>query len=566
MNRSYRKPTPIRGQGENSTQDQPPYHCRQLSIPIEVIHLIGTPVVRNQGPKKKKRPPGEERPERDEVFTPTHALLLGFIDMMVDWRGEGCWASNAYLGEKIGRGADRVNHLIHDCKQLGLIVVKGIKRIRIGDRYVTRRILETSWSRATRLDGGQLGNRQPEVPGCRLPSIRKTKKRREEEKNTNVFFSVAGSTGDGVGDDPAAGGRSNTVSRDRAESPQATTPVSCGLRPPRRGSSRPGQSQNNTTPVAVAVVPTHPQPNNHREGVLGAAPPCPKKRSSAPALKHDSDKSNDSESETDLKLDKVFNPTEEPSVNELIPPTVPQTPTRGRTVEPRHVDRATQLRNAVVTVTKYGKRYTRSSWAKEFAILESTLEGDYFRLTAALDWFCANIQWEFAPQIRSAHKFRERFADVESAMARHARNATKRPTIAQDAQTPEVRGIVRELSSRVWRNGSEEQLPAVVHQSLMNLRSFFKRLRENTPPGSERVVRTLEDGVGNSAHYITGWVRHQGDRLHKWDKWDGSLGRCVWHPGHEDFLRDARKWVGKTGARADLEKLEAILRPSAMGW
>lgn len=65
-------------------------------------------------------------------------VLLNIIDSLVT-PDRGCFATNQYLGERIGLSADRAKRLISNLKSLGLV-----RQVAFDGR---RRYLETSWSR-----------------------------------------------------------------------------------------------------------------------------------------------------------------------------------------------------------------------------------------------------------------------------------------------------------------------------------------------------------------------------------------------------------------------------------
>lgn len=79
----------------------------------------------------------EGRMTRDEAW------LAMYIDGFVIAKGEGCWASNAYLAKRMLLSTRQVKRMIRHLKEIG--IVKEIGKKRIGTRDF--RILETVWSR-----------------------------------------------------------------------------------------------------------------------------------------------------------------------------------------------------------------------------------------------------------------------------------------------------------------------------------------------------------------------------------------------------------------------------------
>lgn len=65
-------------------------------------------------------------------------LLLAIIDSLVS-PDKGCWATNKYLGERIGVGADRIVRMVSHLRELDLLKQVGFDG--------KRRYLETAWSR-----------------------------------------------------------------------------------------------------------------------------------------------------------------------------------------------------------------------------------------------------------------------------------------------------------------------------------------------------------------------------------------------------------------------------------
>ena len=91
---------------------------------------------------------------RDKAINPTEFALLGVIESLVRLDG-GCHASNTYLGEQVGKGAQVVSDAIAKFKKMGLLFAT------TGEKG--RRELETPWSRGVRgprpKDLGPLGQK-----------------------------------------------------------------------------------------------------------------------------------------------------------------------------------------------------------------------------------------------------------------------------------------------------------------------------------------------------------------------------------------------------------------------
>ncbi len=78
----------------------------------------------------------------DGKITTTVFALLAVIDSFVNARGEGCWASNRYLGKLIGKSIGMVKYGVDTLKKLGIVEQVGTKWV--GNEC--RRVLITKWS------------------------------------------------------------------------------------------------------------------------------------------------------------------------------------------------------------------------------------------------------------------------------------------------------------------------------------------------------------------------------------------------------------------------------------
>lgn len=85
----------------------------------------------------------------ERTITTTEYVLLDIINSLVDAKGDGCWASNAYLADRIGMTEQHVKNMIGRLKKIGLLTHVGWKQV--GEKQF--RVLETAWSRVS-VDGG----------------------------------------------------------------------------------------------------------------------------------------------------------------------------------------------------------------------------------------------------------------------------------------------------------------------------------------------------------------------------------------------------------------------------
>ena len=79
----------------------------------------------------------------ESKITPTELVLLQLIDSLVNSRGEGCWASNAYLGTCIGRHPTHISKMIAKLTRMKLLI-RCEPKVTKNDSV---RVLETAWSR-----------------------------------------------------------------------------------------------------------------------------------------------------------------------------------------------------------------------------------------------------------------------------------------------------------------------------------------------------------------------------------------------------------------------------------
>jgi hypothetical protein len=82
----------------------------------------------------------------DKTISRGQAWLLGLIDSLVKTRGEGCWASNAWLAQRCGVNKRQVQYDIEHLRDLGLIIDSAKQKI-VKDEPM--RTIETVWSRDT---------------------------------------------------------------------------------------------------------------------------------------------------------------------------------------------------------------------------------------------------------------------------------------------------------------------------------------------------------------------------------------------------------------------------------
>jgi hypothetical protein len=95
--------------------DVPQFQFRGVFLPADALNLL-----------------------KEGKVNPSEVMLLLIVESLVNSKGEGCFASNAYLGKMLDRKPDSVQRLISGLKSKKLLIAYDYKR---------RRYLETAWSR-----------------------------------------------------------------------------------------------------------------------------------------------------------------------------------------------------------------------------------------------------------------------------------------------------------------------------------------------------------------------------------------------------------------------------------
>lgn len=121
------------------------------------------------------------------------AVLLMLVDSLCRHGGKDCWASNEYLGKRLGLSGERVRKIISELRKSGLLIQTGFDG--------RSRFLSTAWSNP----GGQPGRKRP------VGKVGNDHQRIQRE-NTSPSQATGGIElaplgGGGKGDSPQRGGK-----------------------------------------------------------------------------------------------------------------------------------------------------------------------------------------------------------------------------------------------------------------------------------------------------------------------------------------------------------------------
>lgn len=158
------------------------------------------------------------------------------------------------------------------------------------------------------------------------------------------------------------------------------------------------------------------------------------------------------------------------------------------------------------------------------------------RILQVWQWYASNYRALAAslPKIASA----KRFGNTWDWVTREMDKVTKLSAPAE--LSADAKWVLRELSGLYWPGKSEQQLPAVVSQSLANVASLVARLTTADLPRSLAGYRGEVLGlIGNAPDYVAQWFRAINRRYASWGDWSADLGSSVWTPAHAEFVKQA---------------------------
>lgn len=240
-------------------------------------------------------------------------------------------------------------------------------------------------------------------------------------------------------------------------------------------------------------------------------------------------------------------------------------PPPGTDYSPFDLACAERLWTAVSTRTQRRIKSRKSRWANEFRLLRESIQGPdaESRITAALDWYTANINGAKVPEAFCGAAFREKFDRIEAAMKRAA-DPSKPPAFAPESVTvsPHAADIARRVTNSPWPGDSERQVPALAQVCLDNLRAFLKKLRVVAADKSDRGAQVLAVHIDNQIaplDYVEQWCEDARRSAAAWRNWRGDLAPFVWTMGHKSFVTAARGWAAEYGGPAAWDRLAAIL-------
>lgn len=225
---------------------------------------------------------------------------------------------------------------------------------------------------------------------------------------------------------------------------------------------------------------------------------------------------------------------------------------------------ADTLRAAVTTKSSRVQKWRRSSWADQFRILRSELQGDTAKIKKVMDWYTRNIGKMYVPVAYSAETFRTKFDQIEAAMMRNSLP----PTVEVGSMTPDVKDAYERIRMTLpWEKGTEN-LAGPVQQTFLNHQAYRRRwvhLRDLIKSGKaerwiadrrEFVNRILNELSTSGAFTEKHFERiSQLVRLPTYKDWNGRFEKFVWTEDSQMFQNTLRDWCGGAAGYALAQKL-----------
>lgn len=216
---------------------------------------------------------------------------------------------------------------------------------------------------------------------------------------------------------------------------------------------------------------------------------------------------------------------------------------------------AEQLKS-IITKAGIPTRHAKLAfWADQFRQLRQSVT-DYTRIEDALDWYSTNIAKRYTPVVNCAKSFRQKFANIEAAMKRHAGNGTVPSEVSQEAKD-----VAKRLRRLGWVNGTDKQLEATVQSTMNGFRDFKAKVKEKVKAaGYTTSYRHLADFL----NYVFQKIRFTPEdfaeqwlaRIHRqyghWDDWRGDLLSQAFRPDNKTFTKWGHSWAADFGCKASL--------------
>lgn len=197
--------------------------------------------------------------------------------------------------------------------------------------------------------------------------------------------------------------------------------------------------------------------------------------------------------------------------------------TEGLAPTPEDYENANKLHAAVAGKTNLQRRWSRSTWAKQLAMLRQ--EVGNARMIPVLIWYCANIKGEYVPESFCGESFRKKFPRIEAAMNRD-RKQNPEVTI-----TPATEGAFKRLRCLGWPKGTEAQLKTFVQLSTDRMRQFRDRLGKllhSEMHDCSLVATTLVKHLDHAPALAEAWGHTVHARIANWKDFNGNLIPFAW--------------------------------------
>lgn len=199
-----------------------------------------------------------------------------------------------------------------------------------------------------------------------------------------------------------------------------------------------------------------------------------------------------------------------------------------------------QLRKAALKSSMKSFSFRRSSWEKEFQLLEKQLGENQSLLVPTLDWYCRNIGRPYVPICWSAKAFRMKFDSIRAAMSRMVDLVT--------VDKAKVDKLIKSITHLGWK---ATDLEKAVTQSIYYWEQFKDKVRQNQnkiESGFYEVVRTIffeESFLCNWFYKVHVKKAFQINSLFRIDEVFNPQSQLV----DEYGVRAAQKWYGANAAK-----------------
>lgn len=226
------------------------------------------------------------------------------------------------------------------------------------------------------------------------------------------------------------------------------------------------------------------------------------------------------------------------------------------TTTPQAHEWAVKLHHAIVTKRKIRRAWNVNTWAKSFQLLLNDLE-DHERLQRVLDWYVEHCCDQYVPQAWSGKSFREKFLQIEAAMAR---KAPEQP-VDQSKLSPTQQEVLKCIGGKRWPKVTRDQVAAYVVDCSRCYVIISKHLLilAKKPSAIQWVSEQLLRTMGTEYGFVSNWVRTTWESVVDWDDWSGKFNGFRLHPTNGKFKAFIRKEVEKIAGAASAKYTDQIL-------